>query len=126
MRKILFRAKRIYDKKWVEGNLFIGDREQHEICVGTPTVRITYPIILETVGEYIEVLDAYEGDVLYGDERDEYGMLTARWHGLIKYDCNSGRISVHDDSGNWYEVDDYVYDKIVGNIHDNPELFKEE
>jgi hypothetical protein len=31
---------------------------------------------------------------------------------------------VLDDAGEWYEVDDYMYDNIIGNTHENHELLE--
>jgi hypothetical protein len=28
--------------------------------------------------------------------------------------------------GDWYEVDDYMADEVIGNVYDNPDLLEEE
>ena len=52
MREILFKAKRLDNGEWVEGNVFFADNGKCEICIGTPIVRITYEVDPETVCQY--------------------------------------------------------------------------
>jgi len=81
----------------------------------------------ETVGQYVEILDAYEGDILYGCEKDERLSLMSTWLGQVKYNEAKSRIMICDVcEGDWYEVDDYMADEVIGNIYDNPELLEVE
>ena len=52
MREILFKAKRLDNNEWVQGNVFFADNGKCEICIGTPIVRITYDVDPETVCQY--------------------------------------------------------------------------
>ena len=130
MREILFRGKRAYDGEWVEGNLFIPDKEDTptQICIGTNIVRITYDIIPETVGQYTGLTDEngiemYEGDIIHGAahwlERYVPAVVTFRngSFGLLWY---RGEVEEFNPFTSMCNVE-YT---VVGNIYDNPELMK--
>lgn len=77
-----------YRGEWVEGNLFVGDDGECEILIGTKVVRISYPVIPETVCEYTGLTDKnskkiFEGDVItYWQVSDNKGI------GIIEHrDC---------------------------------------
>lgn len=145
MREIKFRGKRVDDGEWAYGyyvqNLteYVWAGYQDDVrvfkkvdiphCIVDPyndfQNSLTHRVIPETVGQYVEILDAYEGDIVYGCERDEYGHLMSSWLGQVKYNESKSRIMVYDIyQGDWYEVDDYMADKVVGNAFDNPELLE--
>lgn len=126
MREILFRGKRPYDGEWVEGNLFIPDKEDTptQICIGTNIVRITYDITPETVGQYTGLTDKngkkiFEGDIV---KTDKFNTPNKRY--VIKYDLLLGAF-IGEDNGTMYfttfDGDSELFE-IIGNIHDNPEL----
>lgn len=127
MREILFRGKRTDNGEWVEGNLFIPDlpKTPTQICIGTNVVRITYDVIPETVGQYTGLTDSsgkniFEGDILrYGENGSLYTVIFEEGsfcYSIRKYynsfaDCEFG-------------IPSSLF-KIIGNIHDNPELLNE-
>ena len=125
MREILFRGKRIDNGEWVQGNLFIPDREDAptEICIGTNIVRITYDVVPETVGQHTGLTDKngkkiFEGDIVRGTDaihrgREVYGYI----------DHKNGSFVIVGDLMTHYRWLDYNVE-IIGNIHDNPELLK--
>ena len=85
MREILFRARRTYDKEWIEGNLIIDRNGQshivpaeffcedgHHLIYEDDTDR---PVFFdsETIGQYVGVVDKtgtkiFEGDILRGEQ----------------------------------------------------------
>lgn len=83
---------------------------------------VAYTIIPKTLGQYVSILDSYQGDVLYGEEIDEYGIVMSRWYGEIRYNKICGRLMIIDDEENWYELDDFDFEKTIGTIHDKPDL----
>lgn len=130
MREILFRGKRPYDGEWVEGNLFIPDKEDTptQICIGTNIVRITYDIIPETVGQYTGLTDKngkkiFEGDIVdcWSECVNAQGAVQQRRDGLwIIYPAWQKHIM-------WGLCPDEYSNttvEVIGNIHDNPELIK--
>jgi hypothetical protein len=117
MREIKFRGCKKGTMEWVHGNLM-----QDGISVCIQELDSIFPVEPETVGEYIEHLKAYEGDVLYmSDAGREYGPNA--WKGVVEFDSACGRIRIFDlVEEAWYEIDDYEFDGVIGNIHDNPEF----
>lgn len=129
MREILFRAKRIDNGEWVEGNyvkaeLIHEDGYEHYI-IETMRRGKTYEIDPETLCQYIGLKDKngnriWENDIVSG--YFNHKKIT----GFIKYGSNAvyyiereGSYGIHlDNSEDWLEV--------IGNIFDNPELLKGE
>ena len=127
MREILFRGKRIDNDEWVYGSFCMDAVEQKNgLCGVDGFIRLydfdkgkmqMHEVDRETVGQFTGLTDKngvkiFEGDVLDWDER-EWGSKfreVAEW----SYSLLSAR--KHD----WHE-----WCKVVGNIHDNPELLEE-
>ena len=132
MREILFRGKRADTKEWVEGYHFMGFTGIPYILVlHDHILRMTefYEVILETVGQFTGLLDKhgrkiFEGDIVVtcpsplsiSDGSDaskrrivDYGVYTGM--------CYSAMCRKRSKVEKFY--------KIVGNIHDNPELLEE-
>ena len=132
MREILFRGKCNYNGDWVEGNLFIPDKEDTptQICIGTNIVRITYDIIPETVGQYTGLTDKngkkiFEGDIVKIDGKYiRYIEYSGECSAFVKFryiDRLTSEFSGYLGKG----YDNYKQTlEVIGNIHDNPELLK--
>lgn len=64
--------------------------------------------------EYVEKIDAYEGDILYGRDPDEFGGSHSTWRGVVKFNHRFGRLMVCDEGDHrWYEIDDYEFDRVL-------------
>lgn len=135
MREILFRGKRVDNGKWAEGELFHEIKGRPLICWTTPK---ELPIFLrsaivksETVGQYTGLTDkngtkVFEGDIVNYAGMPKIYMIDFHeeflHYSLFYYDKELKNIYycgiVHKNDGKSIEV--------IGNIHDNPELLKED
>jgi hypothetical protein len=138
-REIKFRGKRVDNGEWVYGyyvqnlteHVWTGYQDDVRVfkkvdiphCIVDPyndyQNSLSYRVIPETVGQYVEILDAYEGDLLHGSESDEYGSILSSWIGVVKWNEEKGRIMIqelHPMEWDWYEVDDFMFDKVTGNM----------
>lgn len=139
MREILFRGRRKDNGEWVNGSFWdeipgeLGGIAQYGSCV-------FHHVDLTTVGQFTGLKDKngkkiFEGDVIqfhkFRDEPD--------WVGLITYDCCSyiaiGRMPLAYEKRIGEEAFycpfevavsgiDKATIKVIGNIHDNPELLE--
>ena len=139
MRKILFRGKRQDNGKWVEGyvakHIFAGYSEYLSIDVKQMKARYAqrteytyqpYEVIPETVGQYTGLEDKngkmiFEGDIVLQPVRE------TRKHSPCIIEFHKGAFMAHYKSEDWF-FDRYYninsFTKIIGNIHDNPELLE--
>lgn len=124
------RAKRMSDGKWIEGCPFTFDSDmgnQDEICMGSPTVRITYQVSRETMGRFTGICDMtgrkiFEGDIIrhynYKGKPERFSTYTVVWDeaecGFRGSESGEGKYLLR--NGNKYEI--------VGNVYDNPEILR--
>ena len=152
MREILFRGKRIDNGEWVEG-YYVHTRRHH--CIITGCIDDGYvvhghyanDVAMEvvdpaTVGQYTGLTDKngkkiFDGDIIrFRKFRDE-----PNWVGVVKYEICSyiakGWMPLAYEkrkgeklSFGGFEVQILGIEKttieVIGNIHDNPELLREE
>ena len=127
MREILFRAKTIDSNEWIYG-YYLKGKDKTYIAIKERENEAGWDIeevIPETVGQYTGLKDKngkmiFEGDIVTG--LFNYNKIT----GYIKYgsDCTfyierNGLYGILlNNAEDWLEV--------IGNIHDNKELLKEE
>ena len=150
-REILFRGKRTYNGKWVEGSLVVTsqggayiistveDKRDATVLVNQCSLNVDP----ETVGQYTGLTDKngkkiFEGDIVRATiERAERCQSPRIENGVIGYDCIGmiGLILYKDKNGEnvWSDffnelslsglIEDYYFE-IIGNIHDNPDILK--
>lgn len=140
MRTIKFRGKSLNNGEMVFGDLIHGQGSKSGKMYILPQTRY-YPagcnnldgweVIPDTVGQFTGLLDKdgkeiYEGDILLVDEfwDGEAGMVKIHNEVGIKDGCFG---YIGENTGDLIPFyDSKVTERIVGNIHDNPELLKGE
>lgn len=132
MREILFRGK-TEDGKWVEGyfiNTEILSPSSFKMVekYGIITEKDIYQVIPETIGQYTGLIDKNGKKIFEGDIIKHY-----KYRFKYKIAFNNGTFgTVYNDIGEVCSFSDseYVDDakeyEVISNIHDNPELLKEE
>ena len=136
MREILFRAKRMRDKIWVEGSLLVLDADSGYYFITQPyksasTLPVkdliynhTHLVNPETVCQYTGMTDK-NGVKIF--ENDIVKMFYKDWGtdiGTIRYMNICARFQYCDASEVSYGVDITCDMEVIGNIFDNPELLK--
>lgn len=152
MREIKFRGKSVGKEEWWDGSLINLENGKCYITQGlsTPEERnekIGYclshftDVIPETVGQFVGETDSnereiYEGDIIeffttrrnYEDDNKLYPN-----HAIVSYSSEEMKFYLEESGTGECWVKGYVHDgnyecleecKVIGNIHDNPELSK--
>lgn len=136
-REIKFRGKRTDNGDWVYGDLEYN-RKNKSTRIHTYTPDGYYDrqhfVVNDTVGQFTGLLDKH-GTEIYEDDFLEIGSLMGliTWHPRGYWCIHTAMKDnvQHHDYNNLGEMLDYAmlkcYDsKVIGNIHGNPELLKEE
>lgn len=117
MREILFRGKRLDNSEWVSGSLVVWNDGSASIDTGKPD-EPKYAVSPATVGAYTGLIDKngkkiFEGDIFRYEKRDY----------VVQWDDEGGYTIFCDSAGCAFDCSEI---EIIGNIHDNPELLREE
>lgn len=136
MREILFKGKRVDNEEWIYGYLFnILDMAfiLSGVCVvsdGSEPTPNMYQVIPSTIGQFTGLIDKnsikiFEGDILHEPYRKTKNVIVTYKDGNfhlvpvgIYSASSSGELSFCKQN-----IDYFKY-KIIGNIHDNPELLE--
>ena len=118
-REILFKAKRIDNGEWVEGDL---ERTKYDDVIWIVDVRgeKCYRCDLDTICQYIGLTDKndkkiWENDIV--ELPDEEGYFTCKWEeDAARFVMNGDGLTVDFDNYWRYQTE------VAGNIFDNPEL----
>lgn len=131
MREIKFRGRRTLNGEWVYGNLMIKQAdspvpETSESCKCYYIVPIDgldyyeHEVDPSTIGQYTGLKDSngkeiYEGDIISS------GATT----GIVMYDCEQAGFITQKEKAIELRFYSLLGIKVIGNIHDNPELLEE-
>jgi hypothetical protein len=141
MRNYLFRGKEAGTKKWIYGAycehsappVAIGDPGPSEHLIikdgmsdwNLPRPIVCFLVIKETVDQYTGFDDKdkkniFGGDIVFISGREHYADCYAE----VDFRYGGWYVSSYDDENMLMDV--YPFCEVVGNIHDNMELLKEE
>ena len=130
MREILFRGKRTLNGDWIEGLLWKKKYNDNRIFISyfpdQDDYEEAYSVCPETIGQYTGLTDKngkniFEGDIVTQPVRE------TRKHSPCIVEFKDGKFQAHYISekrffDRYYDLNSYT--KVIGNIHDNPELLK--
>lgn len=110
---------------WVYGSVVDNGKDRCYIIQKHINQRI--PVIQETIGQYVPCLDAFEGDILYGYDRDSQSPRP-KWYGTVTYMPDHSRIMVVTAGPHYYEVDEFPFNSPTPhfNIHQHEQHFRRE
>lgn len=129
MREIKFRGKIAKDGKWIEGDLcrWGTDPSDEEYAISywdEDSGWMNDRVRVDTIGQFTGVLDkegkkVYEGDII--EWKTTNGTVI---RGEVKYHANCASFFINTKGGTRFLT--RRRGKVIGNIHDNPELLREE
>ncbi len=75
---------------------------------------------------FIDEMELFQGDIVHWEDYEGFGWEEVRTSGIAVLKYNEERyVDMFFDpySGNWYDLDDFRFDGIEGNIYQNPIKF---
>lgn len=148
IREAIFRGKRTDNGEWVEGDLLHYESGEMAICKGfskygyeATEIIGRYKVLPETVGQFTGLTDKngkriFEGDILDVSSDVAYGGVAVHRLGYFVVEFHNGcfmksalddpQLSFFDNAkrkGLYHFISTDIH-KIVGNIHDNPDILK--
>lgn len=138
MREILFKAKRLDNGEWVEGNLITNEKNESKKYIGYIFDERNgviedfdiVEVIPDTICQYTGLTDKngkkiWENDILCGHLDEEYpeNITYEKVFWDVSGFCTKEECSVDiEPLDEWYEQ----YFEVCGNVFDNPELLEVE
>lgn len=122
MREILFRGKRLDNGLWIEGCF----RQYLNGRAGICCRKIQHLFLVDpaTVGQYTGLKDKNGQRIFEGDIVHMKGGCVSGF-GVVEF--RNGSFGIADEKRKrFYFLDDHYVCRVEGNIHDNPELLKED
>lgn len=125
MREILFRGKRIDKSEWVYGSYcyaeLLNKSGYEHLIIEQSAEGKSHNVVVESVGQYTGLTDKngtkiFEGDIV---TMPRYG---SGKHKSVVYFKN-GKFAVNGSNYNFKDICPRNM-KVIGNIHDNPELLE--
>lgn len=126
--RFLSRGKRKDNGEWVDGNLVYTRTTTLGVVTEIYTLEMSYQVIPETVGQCTGLKDKngkliFEGDIVKDSDSGLFGEVifaTAAdgFDGMTGFMVDDVDDGFQNYNGFWHLV------KIIGNIHDNPELLQ--
>lgn len=132
MREILFRGKRVDNGEWIEGCLRCWPNGSAGIC--DKVTQHTFKVDPATVGQYTGVNDKngskiFEDDIIAPVLPESESQRGYEWP-LMQVKSYCGSFCLYDAAGRLHATIGHFAPSVTleakGNIHDNPELLKEE
>lgn len=122
MRTIKFRGKSILTYEWFYGDLVhSADKKRTAILVNDKDSYDECEVDSETIGQFTGLYDAHGKEIYEGDILDFNGLkIEVRFvRGVFALLCNGDL-----DNELCGDCRTDMFAKVIGNIHDNPELLK--
>lgn len=121
MREILFRAKRTDNHQWVEGFYIVDDMENPNPYIVNS--RGKYRVAHRSVGQLSGVKDLTGRKIFEGDIMETAVSGLMQHTGVVEFIDGSFGLKCTDGSAFFLCFVAGCY-KVIGNIHDNPELLE--
>lgn len=122
MREILFRGKRLDNGEWVEGNLFVSDTDGSTyILAGSRIVTVEWEVDPSTVGQYTGLKDK-DGKRIFEEDILEFEAYGTHFKEHVEIVNSNASIMCKNASPFLDLAVEKHGAKVIGNIHDNPEL----
>lgn len=139
MRKIQFRGKTISNGEWVYGSLLVFDEENYYICVlddkheYMDKIRVLPTSVDELIDNNMDCdFDLYENDIIevyYFDDSEKYVIqrVCDCFGGCVidtEYVACRPTYNICSSLEDFLDEDGQPMFRVIGNIHDNPELLE--